>query len=1022
MLKSTFVRNRAFALYKAGPRFTSFRLNSTKADISSESYSSAYYPKNLISDLDTFPRRHLGPSPTDVKKMLSSVNSDNLNSFIDSVVPEKVLVKRPLKVAPLEGYSETEMIERLKELAGKNKILRSYIGKGYYGTILPPVIQRNLLENPGWYTSYTPYQAEVSQGRLQSLLNFQTVICDLTGMPVANASLLDEGTAAAEAMILSYHNAKGKKLLYYVDSNIHEQTYGVLEGRANTLGIKLVVKDLSSSEGINDLKENISNVCGTLVSYPKSNGGLPSATKLLEISRLTHENKGLFSVASDLMALTLLHPPSSFGADIVLGTSQRFGVPMGFGGPHAAFFAVTEKLQRKMPGRLIGVTKDRMGKPALRLALQTREQHIKREKATSNICTAQALLANIAANYAVYHGLDGLRNISSRIFGFTSILANQIKDNSAHDVENDSWFDTLTIKLNGFTSNEFMKKAVDEYGINVFRVDESKIQLSLDETVNQKDLRDLISLFTNNEFTFESTDLPAFPEEWTRKDVIFTNPVFHNYHSETAMLRYLYSLQQKDISLASSMIPLGSCTMKLNGTVEMIPITWPEFSNLHPFTPKDQTQGYLELIKELEADLADITGFHSTTLMPNSGAQGEFSGLSVIKEYLHVKKGETNRNIVLIPVSAHGTNPASAAMAGLKVVPVKCLANGNLDLVDLKKQAEKHSENIAAAMITYPSTYGLFEPTIRDACDIIHSHGGQVYLDGANMNAQVGLTSPGDLGADVCHLNLHKTFAIPHGGGGPGVGPICVAEHLSEFLPKHPLSETTNLNVDSAIAPVSSAPFGSASILPISYSYIKLMGGKNIPFSSVMAILNANYMMYKLKDAYKIMFLNESSGDNDVIKYCAHEFIIDIRPFKNVGIEAIDVAKRLQDYGFHAPTMSFPIPGTLMVEPTESEDLAELNRFVDSMLSIREEIRAVEEGRSDGAILHNAPHPISDLLETSEEEWSKRGYTREEAGYPLPHLKNFKTWPTVGRVDDTYGDKNLMCTCPTVEEVAGIDL
>lgn len=942
--------------------------------------------------------------------MLKQIGSDDLSAFIDDVVPPSVLVKRKLQVT--DALSETQMLAQLKEIASKNKVLKSFIGKGYYGTILPPVIQRNLFENPAWYTSYTPYQAEVSQGRLESLLNYQTIVADLTGMPVANASLLDEGTAAAEAMILSFHNSKSKKKTYVVDSNTHEQTYGVLQSRANTLNIDLVSKDLSSPEGLEYLNSNIKSICGVLVSYPQSNGAIPSLSHLNSISELVHKNKGLFTVASDLLALTLLTPPSEFGADIVLGSSQRFGVPMGFGGPHAAFFAVTSKLQRKMPGRLIGVTKDRLGNNALRLALQTREQHIKREKATSNICTAQALLANIAANYAVYHGPQGLKDIANRVYGFTTVLAGAIKD-SEHKVLNDTWFDTISIELQGISADAIISKAVANYGINLFKVNETTVQLSLDETANQQDVVNLVELFTGKTIVVE--DIPSFPAELSRKDKILENPVFNTHHSETAMLRYLYSLQQKDISLANSMIPLGSCTMKLNGTVEMIPVTWPEFSSLHPLAPRDQAKGYMQLIEELEADLADITGFHSTTLMPNSGAQGEYTGLSVIKEYLHKKLGQTERNIVLIPVSAHGTNPASAAMAGFKVVPVNCLSNGSLDLVDLKKQAEKHKDNLAACMITYPSTYGLFEPTIIEACKTIHEHGGQVYLDGANMNAQVGLTSPGDLGADVCHLNLHKTFAIPHGGGGPGVGPICVVEHLSEFLPRHPLGATTNAS-QSGIAPVSSAPFGSASILPISYAYIKLMGGNTLPFSSVIAILNANYMMSRLKDAYKVMFLNDAEGDS-VIKHCAHEFIIDIRPFKSVGIEALDVAKRLQDYGFHAPTMSFPIPGTLMIEPTESENQEELDRFVDSMLQIREEIRAVEEGRSDGAILHNAPHPLRDLLETSEQEWASRGYTREEAGYPLEHLKNFKTWPTVGRVDDTYGDLNLMCTCPSVSDV-----
>ncbi|GMG20884.1 unnamed protein product [Ambrosiozyma monospora] len=891
-----------------------YRFNSTTAkvaDISSSNYKTAYYgnPSNL-SDLDTFARRHLGPSPENVEKMLAQVGAKDIDSFIGGVVPDNVLVKRKLNIEPLDGYSESGMLKRLKEIASKNKVLKSYIGKGYYGTILPGVIQRNLLENPAWYTSYTPYQPEVSQGRLESLLNYQTVVSDLTGLPVANSSLLDEGTAAAEAMIMAFTGARGKKSKFFVDKNTHEQTIGVLQGRAKTQGIELIITDLQSAEGIAQLKDNQGELCGALLSYPGTDGSIGSIMKLTEVADIIHKNKGLFAVASDLLALTLLHPPSAFGADIVLGSSQRFGVPMGFGGPHAAFFAVTQKLQRKMPGRLVGVSKDRLGNQALRLALQTREQHIKREKATSNICTAQALLANIVANYAVYHGIDGLRNISRKVFGSTSLLAGEILANSQHEILNKTWFDTLSVKLSGVTSDSFSEKAVSQFGINVFKVNESTVQLSLDETVTKEDLSALVEIFTGEKKEINTNDLPEFPEEWTRKDNILTNPVFNKYHSETAMLRYLYSLQQRDISLATSMIPLGSCTMKLNATTEMIPITWPEFANLHPFAPRDQAQGYLELINELEQDLAEITGFAKTTLMPNSGAQGEYTGLSVIRQYLE-HKGETSRNIVLIPVSAHGTNPASAAMAGLKVVPVKCLSNGNLDLADLKLKVEKHAENLAAIMITYPSTYGLFEPTIRTAVELVHTAGGQVYMDGANMNAQVGLTSPGDLGADVCHLNLHKTFAIPHGGGGPGVGPICVAEHLKDFLPKHPVAETTNASTETAINPVSAAPFGSASVLPISYAYIKMLGGNNFPYASVMAILNANYMMYRLKDSYKIMFLGSKSESNE-IQYCAHEFIIDLRPFKNVGIEAIDVAKRLQDYGFHAPTMSFPIPGTLM--------------------------------------------------------------------------------------------------------------
>ncbi|KAG7709145.1 hypothetical protein KL914_001535 [Ogataea haglerorum] len=977
--------------------------------ISSKAYAKGYYPPNKgLADLDTFARRHLGPKPQDVDQMLSVVKCSDLGEFISKVLPENVFVGRPLKIKPEQGYTETQMLNRLKEIASKNKLVKSYIGRGYYNTILPAVIQRNLLENPAWYTSYTPYQPEVSQGRLESLLNYQTIVSDLTGLPVANSSLLDEGTAAAEAMILSYNQLRGKKTSYFVDKNTHEQTIAVLKTRAYTLGIQLVIDDLTNVEPI------ASELCGVLVSYPQTDGTIPSPEVLASIADIVHSNKGLVAVASDLMALTLLKPPSEFGADIALGSSQRFGVPMGFGGPHAAFFAVSNKLQRKIPGRLVGVTKDRLGNQALRLALQTREQHIKREKATSNICTAQALLANIAANYVVYHGSDGLKAIARRIHGLTRILADQITENSPHTVLNATYFDTLSVQIEG-SSDEFIAKALNKYNINLFRVNDKQIQLSLDESVTEDDLSKLVELFTSQTANFDGVQcLPEFPNHLARTDKILTNPVFNTHNSETAMLRYLYKLQQRDISLASSMISLGSCTMKLNATTEMVPITWAEFANIHPFVPSDQAKGYLELITELESDLADITGFCKTTLMPNSGAQGEYTGLTVIRAYLE-SIGQGHRDVVLIPVSAHGTNPASATMAGLKVVPVKCLSNGNLDLQDLEAKTTKHASNLAAIMITYPSTYGMFEPTIRDAVRLVHSHGGQVYLDGANMNAQVGLTSPGDLGADVCHLNLHKTFAIPHGGGGPGVGPICVAEHLKDFLPKHPLFPSTN-TASTAINPVSAAPFGSASILPISYAYIKMLGAQNLPYASSLAILNANYMMYRLRDHYKIMFLGDESAHHE-IKYCAHEFIIDLRPFKEFGIEAIDVAKRLQDYGFHAPTMSFPIPGTLMIEPTESENLDELNRFIDSMISIRKEIEDVKNGGS-AALLKNAPHSLRDLLETDEEEWQSRGYSRQKAGFPLPFLRDFKTWPFVARVDDAYGDINLMCTCPSVEEVA----
>jgi glycine dehydrogenase len=940
--------------------------------------------------------------------MLNSLGYSDLKDFIHDVVPENILIKRKLKVQPTKGYTETEMVQHLKDLAKENKVFRSFIGKGYYNSHLPAVIQRNILESPEWYTSYTPYQPEISQGRLESLLNFQTIVTDLTGLPMANASLLDEGTAAAEALSLSFNNAKKKKSKYVVDKDLHPQTLSVLKSRANPLNIEIVSLDLATDSGFQELESIKSDVFGVLVQYPTSSGGILDYAQLNKISDLVHSTKGLFAVASDLLALTLLKPPSEFGADIVLGSSQRFGVPVGFGGPHAGFFAVIDKLNRKIPGRIVGVSKDRLGNQALRLALQTREQHIKRDKATSNICTAQALLANIASNYAVYHGPKQLKQIASRVYGFTSILADKIK--SQHEVLNSQWFDTLTVKLNGVSSNDLLKIAVDKYQINLFKVDEETVSLSLDETVTLKDLQDLVELFTGELISIESiSEFPEFPTALTRTDEILTNPVFNLHHSETAILRYLHLLQSKDISLANSMIPLGSCTMKLNGTVEMLPLSWPEFGSIHPFVPKDQAQGYLSLIKELEKDLADITGFHSTTLQPNSGAQGEFTGLKVIKAYLEAK-GETKRNICLIPVSAHGTNPASASMINFKVVPVKCLDSGSLDLVDLEEKATKYKDELAAIMITYPSTYGLFEPGVKKAIEIVHGHGGQVYLDGANMNAQVGLTSPGDLGADVCHLNLHKTFAIPHGGGGPGVGPICVAEHLTPFLPKHELFEiegVTSQSVDS----VSSAPYGSASILPISYSYIKLLGGDGLPFSTSIAILNSNYMMNRLKEHYDICFVGQ-----DGIKFGGHEFILDLRKYKAKGLEAIDVAKRLQDYGFHAPTLAFPIPGTLMIEPTESENLQELDRFVDSLISIKGEIDALLSGDSRGQVLKNAPHSSADVISST--DWDTRGYTREEAVFPLPFLKKNKFWPTVARLDDTYGDLNLICTCPSVEEVA----
>lgn len=985
----------------------------TTANTSSENYNKIYDPdyKTIkFENLDTFTRRHIGPSPDNVNKMLKDLGYSDLDEFLAKAIPEHVLFKRKLKVQPENGFTESEMLDHLHQLANKNRIVKSFIGKGYAGTKVPPVIQRNLLESPEWYTSYTPYQPEISQGRLESLLNYQTMISSLTGLPIANASLLDEGTAAGEAMSMSFHNLRGKKNIYVIDKNLHPQTIEVIYSRADNIGVEILEIDLTTSEGIELLKSKSSEICGALVQYPGTDGSIHDYKQIGEI---VHANKGLFAMATDLLALTLIKSPAEFGADIALGNSQRFGVPFGYGGPHAAFFATTEKYSRKIPGRIIGVSKDRLGKRALRLALQTREQHIKREKATSNICTAQALLANMAAMYAVYHGPKGLKNIASRVYGFTKILADSIE---GHEIVNKNFFDTLTIKLNGKTADEILAIALNDYEINLFKVDESTVSLTLDETITKEDLQSLIKIFGGE--TTLPTDLPEFPQEFLRSDEILTHEVFNTHHSETAMLRYLHLLQSKDLSLANSMIPLGSCTMKLNSTVEMSTLSMPGFNSIHPFAPPNQAEGYKELIAEFEKDLNDITGFDATTLMPNSGAQGEYTGLSLIRQY-HKSRGENHRNICLIPVSAHGTNPASAAMCGLKVVPVKCLDNGSIDLIDLQAKAQQHKDQLCSIMITYPSTYGLFEPGIKQAIDIVHENGGLVYLDGANMNAQVGLTSPGDLGADVCHLNIHKTFALSHGGGGPGQAPVCVKEHLKPFLPKHSFLETPHSTVES-IKAVNSAPYGSAAVLPVSYSYIKMLGARSLPYTSAIAMLNANYMIEKLKNHYKILFVDTNASTNAGLKHCAHEFILDLREFKSIGIEAIDVAKRLQDYGFHAPTMSFPVAGTLMIEPTESENLGELDRFIESLLSIRKEIEAFANGDKSGNVLKNAPHSLDDIVLTKQEDWEQRGYNREQAAYPLPFLKTSKCWPTVSRVDDAYGDMNLMCTCPTVEEVANL--
>ncbi|KAJ3299184.1 hypothetical protein HK104_009788 [Borealophlyctis nickersoniae] len=950
--------------------------------------------------------------------MCKTIGVESLDDLVERTVPTNIRIKEPTKLGP--GVSETEVLERLKFIASKNKVYKSYIGMGYTGTITPKVILRNIMENPGWYTQYTPYQPEISQGRLESLLNFQTMITDLTGLSVANASLLDEGTAAGEAMLLSFSHGKGKKNIFFVDQACHPQTIACVKTRAEGFGIKVIVGDYE----IFDFANNKGNVMGVLIQYPTTDGRVLDYESFV---KKAHDHGALVACATDLMSLALLKPPGEFGVDIAFGNSQRFGVPLGYGGPHAAFFAVRDKHKRRISGRLIGVSKDVDGNPAYRLALQTREQHIRREKATSNICTAQALLANMAAMYAVYHGPEGIRNIAQRIHNLTTIFAEGVQ-RLGHVVKTPAFFDTITIELK-YDAEDLVIAAADA-GINIRQVGARTVSVTLDETVTKEDLYDLLKVFATASFeeTYRlgskkqyfisvpllddlavevgvTSEKPAhsFAPNLARTTPYLTHEVFNSYHSETEMLRYLQHLQNKDLSLANAMIPLGSCTMKLNATTEMIPVTWPEFANLHPFVPVDQASGYRIMLQELEYALSEGTGFDQISLQPNSGAQGEYTGLRVITAYLK-SQGQHKRDICLIPVSAHGTNPASAAMAGLRVVTVKCDEQGNLDLEDLRAKAEKHKEHLAATMITYPSTYGVFEDGIVEACKIIHDNGGQVYMDGANLNAQMGLCKPAEIGADVCHLNLHKTFCIPHGGGGPGMGPIGVKKHLAPFLPGHPVVKTSG---ELAIGPVSAAPWGSASILPISWAYLKMMGDEGLKRATQVALLNANYMRKRLEGHYKVLYTNKNG-------FCAHEFIVDCRPFgATADIEGIDIAKRLHDYGFHSPTMSFPVPNTLMIEPTESEGKAELDRFCDAMILIRKEIQAVEEGKQPKGnnVLTNAPHPIDTLIT---EKWD-RPYTREEAAFPMPSLRRRKFWPSVRRVDDTYGDRNLICTCPPIE-------
>ncbi|KAH9049383.1 glycine dehydrogenase [Lactarius hengduanensis] len=971
-------------------------------------------PSSLFAALDTFSDRHIGPDNAEAAYMLSKLGYNSMDAFVDEVVPSKIRIPTDAISDNVIGpLSEAELLRRARLLGAENKQYKSYIGMGYHNAVVPPVILRNVMENPAWYTQYTPYQAELAQGRLESLVNFQTMIMSLTSMDIANSSLLDEATAAAEAMVMALVASNYKKKTFFVDNGVLPQTLAVLKTRAKGFGIQLVVGDASTA--LNDEKLR-SDLCGVLLNYPDLEGQVKDFRGLTES---VHAAKALVAVATDLLALALLKPPGEWGADIAFGNSARFGVPAGYGGPHAAFFACTEKLKRKMPGRIIGRSRDAHGLPAYRLALQTREQHIRREKATSNICTSQALLANMAAMYAVYHGPEGLRRISNKVHGLTQLLK-EIVERFGYRAIHQHFFDTLMLDVTGaMPSSQSLHSAAAKAGINLRIVDDKHVGVTLDESVGPIDFLRIVNAFAASVGAPISTaeNLPtsnrssAIPESTRRTSDYLPHPVFNKHHSETEMLRYIHHLQSKDLSLVHSMTPLGSCTMKLNSTSSMIPLTWPEFSAVHPFVPLEQVKGYSKIISDLETYLCKVTGFHACSLQPNSGAAGEYAGLSVIRAY-HESRGEGHRDICLIPVSAHGTNPASAMMAGLKVVPVKSLQDGSLDLVDLKEKAEKHSDNLAAFMITYPSTFGVFEDGVLDACQIIHDYGGQVYLDGANLNAKIGLTNPATCGGDVCHMNLHKTFAIPHGGGGPGMGPICVAEHLAPFLPSHPIVPTGG---EQPIDAVSAAPWGSASILLISWAYIKMLGGQGLVDSSKIALLSANYMAHRLSGHYSLRYKNANGR-------VAHELLIDFAEFdKSAGLKVTDFAKRLQDYGFHPPTVSWPISTCMLIEPTESESLEEIDRFCDAMINIRREAEEVMTGKQprDNNVLKNAPHPMS-VIVLSEEEW-KRPYSRQQAAYPLPWLRERKFWPTVSRVDDAYGDTNLVCDCPSVEESAHED-
>ncbi|MCC5926515.1 MAG: aminomethyl-transferring glycine dehydrogenase [Bacteroidetes bacterium] len=977
-----------------------------------------------LDSRDVFALRHNGPTPEEQSEMLRSIGVDSLDQLISETIPAGIRLPEALNLP--EPVNEHRFLREFRDVARKNHIFRSFIGMGYYDTITPGVILRNIMENPGWYTAYTPYQAEIAQGRLEMLINFQTMVMDLTGMEIANASLLDEGTAAAEAMSMLFSVKKGAKRKasrFFVSDAVHPQSLEVLKTRALPIGIDLVIAPIDT------LDVTDPELFGVLIQNPDTYGNVRDLTSLIAAA---HENGVMVTVAADLLACTVLKSPGAMGADVVVGSSQRFGVPMGYGGPHAAFFATREEFKRSIPGRIIGVSVDDTGAPAYRMALQTREQHIRREKATSNICTAQVLLAVMAGAYAVYHGPKGLRQIGERVYGLTSVLAYELGKLGV-EVQNPLWFDTLHLELKDAAVVDRIRREALQHEMNFRYIGATQIGISVDEAKYVSDIaavigvfaralgaesvpeRDTVSAHTDAMAAFievKTSELReiqvklAYPTDLMREVDYLTHPSFNRYHSEHEMLRYLKRLENKDLSLVHSMISLGSCTMKLNATAEMMPVTWPEFAALHPFVPADQALGYQEMNTDLSKWLCEITGFDAVSLQPNSGAQGEFAGLMTIRNY-HLFRGDAHRNVAIIPSSAHGTNPASAVMAGMEVVVTKCDDQGNIDLADLREKAEKYSDRLAALMVTYPSTHGVFEEDIREICALIHQHGGQVYMDGANMNAQVGLTSPAAIGADVCHLNLHKTFCIPHGGGGPGMGPIGVAAHLTPFLPGHTLVDN---GASADMTAISAAPFGSAGILPISYAYIRLMGGEGLTQATRVAILNANYIKARLEGHYDVLYTNQNGRS-------AHEMIIDLRPFKtSAGVEVTDIAKRLMDYGYHAPTVSFPVAGTMMIEPTESETKSELDRFCEAMMAIRAEIQEIADGVADREVnvLTKSPHTAAVVMA---ETWD-RPYTRQKAAFPLEWVRESKFWPAVGRIDSAYGDRNLMCACIPIAEYA----